>query len=977
MKNRSRRFVSSSKSSGARFESCERRQLLSTYVVNTLSDATNPGTGLLTLRQAVADANLHSGADSITFDPKVFAPSSLHTVTLTQGPITFSDKTGTTTVTGPGATVAAVSGNSKSRVFNINAGSTVAISGLTITGGRQTTTDANGNVSGGGIDNAGTLTISNSTVTGNTTVAPTLGEPSYEKKIPAQAGTASGGGIVSTGPLTINNSTLSSNTATGGSGYYGGAAFGGAVVCSSTLVLNGDTITKNTANGGPAADFGQTGATASGGAIDATGTLTVTNCTVTGNTANGGHSVDSYSSGASGAALGGGLFGAVAVTITGSTITGNSATGGYSGLDSGTAGVAQGGGVYAGGTLTISSSTVTGNSANVLGEYNSNLSGGGGVFAAGNATVILTTIDNNTVVGGPPELISLENTNITSAGGGIYVGGTISLAESTVSGNTANTEYPAFYQAGGSCAGGGVYAGKGGSIVSSTVANNSETASRGYGDSSRNYQPEPGGNAQGAGINSGGILTVTNSTITANTAVAGAGGDQGAAGHDGANGGDSSGGGIFASTLVIADSTITANSVTAGPGGLGNSDGYVNGAGGTASGGGVKATSLTLTNSIVSVNKAGGVFSDITGNASSSSGFNIVGIGGGLTNGVNGNHVGITNPDLSPLGEYGGPTLTMVPLSGSPAIDAGSNALVSPIAIDDQRGLARIFNSTVDIGAVEVQPKVQALSGKIIGTAGSFNNHGTTIANVFDQNLSTYFDAPTASGSYVGLDLGTAQVVSQISYSPRIGWAPRMVGGIFQASNSANFSAGVVTLYTITVKPAPSVMTTVSIANKTAYRYIRYTGPANSYCDIAEMQLFTPSTTPGELPGTVIGTVGSYRNHGTTIANVFDENLNTYFDGPNASGDWVGEAFAAPVVVTQVKFSARVGYETRMVGGMIQASNTADFSSGVVTLKTITYPPPSGSLKTVTLPNTTAYRYYRYIGPTNSYCDIAELEFLG
>lgn len=43
----------------------------------------------------------------------------------------------------------------------------------------------------------------------------------------------------------------------------------------------------------------------------------------------------------------------------------------------------------------------------------------------------------------------------------------------------------------------------------------------------------------------------------------------------------------------------------------------------------------------------------------------------------------------------------MVPLPGSPAIDAGSNSLIPSGVSTDQRGLARIFNHTVDVGAVE------------------------------------------------------------------------------------------------------------------------------------------------------------------------------------------------------------------------------------------------------------------------------------
>ena len=97
---------------------------------------------------------------------------------------------------------------------------------------------------------------------------------------------------------------------------------------------------------------------------------------------------------------------------------------------------------------------------------------------------------------------------------------------------------------------------------------------------------------------------------------------------------------------------------------------------------------------------------------SSSSAYNLIGTGGsgGLVNGVNGNQVGVANPGLGPLAYYGGPTQTIDLLPGSPAIEAGSNALAvdpttgQPLTTDQRgTGFLRIINGTVDIGAYQLQ----------------------------------------------------------------------------------------------------------------------------------------------------------------------------------------------------------------------------------------------------------------------------------
>jgi hypothetical protein len=79
------------------------------------------------------------------------------------------------------------------------------------------------------------------------------------------------------------------------------------------------------------------------------------------------------------------------------------------------------------------------------------------------------------------------------------------------------------------------------------------------------------------------------------------------------------------------------------------------------------------------------------------------------------------NPKLAPLGDYGGPTRTHLPLPGSPAIDRGDNS-GAPVA--DQRGVARPQGPFVDIGAVERAPgdpnPVQA-GPRVLGTSVNYN----------------------------------------------------------------------------------------------------------------------------------------------------------------------------------------------------------------------------------------------------------------
>ncbi len=155
-----------------------------------------------------------------------------------------------------GTTGVTIDAGGGSRIFNIDDGDTatdavVEISGLTLTGGFVT-----GN--GGGILNQENLAASNSTITGNIAVA-------------ADDGDGDGGGIYNAfgATLTVSNSTLSGNTAT---------SDGGAIrnFTNSDLTVSNSTITGNSADSGGGIF---------GAFYTAESSITVTSTIVAGNTA--------------------------------------------------------------------------------------------------------------------------------------------------------------------------------------------------------------------------------------------------------------------------------------------------------------------------------------------------------------------------------------------------------------------------------------------------------------------------------------------------------------------------------------------------------------------------------------------------------------------------------------------------------------------------------------------------------------------
>ena len=173
--------------------------------------------------------------------------------------------------------------------------------------------------------------------------------------------------------------------------------------------------------------------------------------------------------------------------------------------------------------------------------------------------------------------------------------------------------------------------------------------------------------------------------------------------------------------------------------------------------------------------------------------------------------------------------------------------------------------------------------------------------------------------------------------------------------------------------PVATNFTDYGVRGTTNYYVVSAISEAGESSDSDEI-----SVTPNDLlAGTVIGSPGSFGGAGGVIDNVFDGSLITYHDAVNASGDWAGLDLGTAHVITQVKYAPRRGFASRMLGGVFQGANVEDFSSGVVTLSTVSTAPPDGVLTTQDISNDTPFRYVRYLGPPNGHDNVAEVEFYG
>lgn len=131
----------------------------------------------------------------------------------------------------------------------------------------------------------------------------------------------------------------------------------------------------------------------------------------------------------------------------------------------------------------------------------------------------------------------------------------------------------------------------------------------------------------------------------------------------------------------------------------------------------------------------------------------------------------------------------------------------------------------------------------------------------------------------------------------------RMIGGVFEGSNHANFSNSD-TLYIIQRKPF-RLNTSIKSWSSKKYRYIRYVGPDLAHCNIAEIVLYGNNDTI-PLKGNLIGSFGCYQRDGShEYTNAFDGKTWTSFDALEKTGGWVGIDFGDPKCINRIVYTPR------------------------------------------------------------------------
>jgi hypothetical protein len=139
---------------------------------------------------------------------------------------------------------------------------------------------------------------------------------------------------------------------------------------------------------------------------------------------------------------------------------------------------------------------------------------------------------------------------------------------------------------------------------------------------------------------------------------------------------------------------------------------------------------------------------------------------------------------------------------------------------------------------------VRKLTGIVIGTERSVDYNSSSASttvntrdNVFDGDFNTFFASYDRSRTWVGLDLETRHVITRVGYSPRISQEGRVQLAILEGANQEDFSDAI-PIAIIKEKGKSGEMNYVDVVCSRAFRYVRYVGPNDARCNLAELEFW-------------------------------------------------------------------------------------------------------------------------------------------
>ena len=138
----------------------------------------------------------------------------------------------------------------------------------------------------------------------------------------------------------------------------------------------------------------------------------------------------------------------------------------------------------------------------------------------------------------------------------------------------------------------------------------------------------------------------------------------------------------------------------------------------------------------------------------------------------------------------------------------------------------------------------EKLMGTPIGSLGYDYQTGVTsmdvLDNAFDGNLLTAYASVDRSKTWVGMDLGTPHVITRVGWSPRTdsSYGPSRVKlAIFEGANREDFMDAV-PLYIVDHAGTIGIMEHADVSVSRGFRYVRYVGPNNARCNVAEVEFY-------------------------------------------------------------------------------------------------------------------------------------------